>query len=113
MIAAYTPNLHDDFIEDMQDEIDTPGIKVKEFEHVEFQVSNHFSSIRGYLSVDGKFRPLPIGSTLDRRTGRFYWNPGAGFVGPYRLVFVIATPDGDVDQKTIEITIEPEFKKID
>ncbi|NIM12420.1 MAG: hypothetical protein GTO45_09925 [Candidatus Aminicenantes bacterium] len=111
--AAYTPNLHDDFIEDLQDEIDTPEIKVKELEHVEFQVSNHFSSIRGYLSVDGKFRPLPIGSTLDRRTGRFYWNPGAGFVGLYRLVFVIATPEGDVDQKTIEITIEPEFKKID
>jgi phosphodiesterase/alkaline phosphatase D-like protein len=111
--AAYTPNLHDDIIENLQDEIDTPEIKVKELEHVEFQVSNHFSSIRGYLWVDGKFRPLPIGSTLDRRTGRFYWDPGAGFAGPYRLVFIIATPDGDVDQKSIEITIEPEFKKID
>jgi hypothetical protein len=112
-VAAYTPNLHDDFIEDLQDEIDTPEIKVKELQHVEFQVSNHFSAIRGYLSVDGKFRPLPIGSTLDPRTGRFYWDPGAGFVGPYKLVFLIATPDGDVDQKTIEITIEPKFKKIE
>ncbi len=114
-VAPSTPNLRDDFIEDLQDEIDTPEIKVKELQHVEFQVSNHFSSIRGYLSVDGKFRPLPIGSTLDRRTGRFYWDPGAGFVGPYQLVFVIETPDGDgdVDQKTIEVTIEPKFKKID
>jgi hypothetical protein len=112
-VAAYTPYLHDDSIEDLQDEIDTPEITVKELQHVEFQVSNHFSAIRGYLSVDGKFRPLPIGSTLDRSTGRFYWDPGAGFVGLYKLVFVIETPDGDVDQKTIEITIEQKFKKID
>jgi hypothetical protein len=112
-ITAYTPYLHDELIEDRQDEIDTPGIKVKELQHVEFQVSNYFSDIRAYLAVDGKFRPLPIGSTLDRGTGRFYWDPGAGFVGPYKLVFHIETPDGDVDQKTIEVTIEPEFKKID
>jgi phosphodiesterase/alkaline phosphatase D-like protein len=112
-VAAYTPHHHDDSIDDLQDEIDTPEIKVKELQHVEFRVSNHFSGIKGYLSVEGKFRPLPIGSTLDRRTGRFYWDPGAGFVGPYKLVFLIETPDGDVDQKTIEVTIEPKFKNID
>jgi hypothetical protein len=106
-VTAYTPHLHDDSIEDPEDAIDTPEIKVEELQHVEFQVSNHFSGIRGYLSHDGKFKPLPIGSTLDHRTGRFYWDPGAGFVGTYKLVFFIETPDGDVDQKTIEITIEP------
>jgi hypothetical protein len=36
-----------------------------------------------------------------------------GFVGSYNLVFIIETPDGDVDQKSIEITIEPKFKEID
>ncbi|NIM14056.1 MAG: hypothetical protein GTO45_18595 [Candidatus Aminicenantes bacterium] len=105
--SAHTPNLHGDFFDDgLQDEIDTPALKVKQLQHVEFQVSNYFSRIRGYLSVNGKFRPLPIGSTLDHRTGRFYWDPGAGFAGPFRLVFVIVTPGGDVHQKTIEITIE-------
>jgi hypothetical protein len=29
--------------------------------------------------------PLPIGSTL--RGGRFYWQPGPGFLGDYDLVF--------------------------
>ena len=31
--------------------------------------------------------PLPIGARLDRETGRFTWNPGAGFVGVYDFVF--------------------------
>lgn len=105
--SAHTPNLHGVFFDDgLPDEIDTPGLKVKQLQHVEFQVSNYFSRIQGYLSVNGKFRPLPIGSTLDHRTGRFYWDPGAGFAGPFRLVFVIVSPGGDVHQKTIEITIE-------
>jgi hypothetical protein len=112
-VSAYTPIFHDESSEDLQDEIDTPEIKVEELQQVEFQVSNHFSNIRGYLSVEGKYRPLPIGSTLDARTGRFYWGPGAGFVGTYKLVFVIETLDGNIDQKTIDITIEPKLNKID
>ena len=31
--------------------------------------------------------PLPIGAHLDADTGRFTWNPGAGFVGTYDFVF--------------------------
>jgi phosphodiesterase/alkaline phosphatase D-like protein len=112
-VSAYTPIFHDESSEDLQDEIDTPEIKVEELQQVEFQVSNHFSNIRGYLSVEGKYRPLPIGSTLDARTGRFYWGPGAGFVGTYKLVFVIETLDGNIDQKTIDVTIEPKLNKID
>jgi phosphodiesterase/alkaline phosphatase D-like protein len=107
--STQPPNLHENFFDDgLPGEIAAPGLKVKQLQHVEFQVSNHFSRIRGYLWVNGKFRPLPIGSTLDHRTGRFYWDPGAGFAGPFRLVFVIVTPGGDVHQKTIEITIEQE-----
>jgi hypothetical protein len=106
--SNYTPDRRGDFFDDgRQDEIDKPGFKVKQLQHVEFQVSNFFSRIRGYLSFKGKLRPLPIGSTLDHRTGRFYWDPGAGFAGPFRLVFVIVTPGGNVHEKTIEITIEP------
>ena len=40
----------------------------------------------GYAVVDGARRPLPIGSQFDTDRGRFTWNPGAGFVGPYDLV---------------------------
>jgi phosphodiesterase/alkaline phosphatase D-like protein len=105
--SAHTSNLRGIFFDDgLQDEIDTPGLKVKQLQHVEFQVSNYFSRVQGYLLFNGKFRPLPIGSTLDHRTGRFYWDPGAGFAGPFKLVFIIVTPGGDVHQKAIEITIE-------
>lgn len=31
---------------------------------------------------------LPIGSTMDRERGIFYWAPGPGFVGPYDFVFI-------------------------
>jgi hypothetical protein len=42
----------------------------------------------GFLAVGDALRPLPVGSTLDRRTGRFSWMPGPGFFGPYDLVFI-------------------------
>ena len=31
---------------------------------------------------------LPIGSTLDRERGIFYWTPGPGFIGKYELEFI-------------------------
>jgi len=43
---------------------------------------------RGYMVFGNEFRPLPVGSALDRRTGRFSWMPGPGFLGTYDLVFV-------------------------
>ena len=42
----------------------------------------------GHMVVGNELRPLPVGSTLDRRTGRFSWMPGPGFLGAYDLVFV-------------------------
>ncbi len=32
-------------------------------------------------------KSLPIGSTLDRKMGIFYWIPGPGFIGNYELIF--------------------------
>jgi glucose/arabinose dehydrogenase len=40
----------------------------------------------GYTIVNGARLPLPIGSQFDADKGRFTWNPGAGFVGPYDIV---------------------------
>jgi parallel beta-helix repeat protein len=33
---------------------------------------------------------LPIGSTLDRQRGVFYWQPGPGFIGTYRFDFAVS-----------------------
>jgi hypothetical protein len=42
----------------------------------------------GQERVGPASRPLPIGSRLDAASGIFTWQPGPGFVGRYRLVFV-------------------------
>ena len=40
------------------------------------------------MIVGNELRPLPVGSTLDRRTGRFSWMPGPGFLGTYELMIL-------------------------
>ncbi|MGD2085613.1 MAG: hypothetical protein PVH61_05440 [Candidatus Aminicenantes bacterium] len=52
---------------------------------------------------------LPIGSTLDKKSGTFYWAPGPGFLGTYSLVFVLTQTNGQSIRKSIEIKIEPKF----
>ena len=42
----------------------------------------------GYLQVGESLHPLPAGSTLQARSGLFYWQPGPGFLGDYNLVFI-------------------------
>ena len=61
----------------------------------------------GHLIVGGKLRPLPVGSTLDRRTGRFSWMPGPGFLGSYDLVFIMATASRESIVNRIRITVIP------
>ncbi|MDQ1353205.1 MAG: hypothetical protein QG657_3511, partial [Acidobacteriota bacterium] len=46
---------------------------------------------RVVIDFGGAVQPmksLPIGSTLDREKGIFYWIPGPGFLGNYELVFI-------------------------
>ena len=44
----------------------------------------------GFMRTGESLQPLPAGSRLNGQTGDFVWAPGAGFVGPYNLVFVRA-----------------------
>jgi hypothetical protein len=60
----------------------------------------------GYLVVDGRLHPLPIGAFLDRKGGQFFWQPGVGFVGSYDLLF-IRTADGMREQIPVAVTISP------
>ncbi len=56
----------------------------------------------GYRAAGSRWLPLPVGSTLDTRTGTFTWMPGPGFVGKYPLVFI--DTEGQVLRKvTIDI----------
>ncbi len=55
--------------------------------------------------------PLPIGSTLDRSKGIFYWQPGPGFIGEYAFVFIETTGSGWRSKKNILIKIVPRFPR--
>jgi hypothetical protein len=70
-------------------------IKIKELERVGIQFSYPGSAISGYMVVGNQLRPLPVGSTLDVKTGTFYWQPGPGFIGEYKLVFAVPGPDSE------------------
>ena len=50
---------------------------------------------------------LPIGSTLDVVTGRFSWEPAAGFLGKHRLEFMVTGEAGKRSKLTALITIVP------
>ncbi len=59
----------------------------------------------GYMEAGGHLFPLPIGSTLDSENGIFYWQPGPGFVGTYRFVFISHTGTTKMRRKNISIAI--------
>ncbi len=61
-------------------------------------------SFTGFEVVGDERRPLPAGSTLDPSTGAFAWQPGPGFIGSYRLVFV-ATCHGGESALPVEVRI--------
>jgi len=65
---------------------------------------------RSYLVVGDELRPLPIGSTLDARSGRFSWAPGPGFLGSYDLLFLEAGPEGFVRSVKVRVEIVPQTR---
>jgi len=75
------------------------AFEIKELERLEIQFSPGVANVS----------PLPIGSTLDTDRGIFYWQPGPGFIGQYRFVFIEKEETGPVNRKEIAVTIVPKF----
>lgn len=94
------------------DEEGTFNIKIKELERIVIELSNESSVIGGYSIIGNELRSLPIGSTLDTRKGIFYWQPGPGFFGEYRFVFVEEMQSGEMKRKNVTVTIEPKATHI-
>jgi len=46
------------------------------------------SRYQAYTLIGDELRLLPIGASFDARDGVLYWQPGAGFLGEHRFVFV-------------------------
>jgi hypothetical protein len=86
-------------------------IEINELERLEVHLSDLkvSSFYSGYHVVGEQLKPLPIGSTLDRRRGIFYWQPGQGFYGGYAFVFI--KEEGNNKEKIqvrITISLKPE-----
>jgi hypothetical protein len=91
-------------------------VRVKETEPLEIRLARktkgnaHLLVCAGYQRVGNELRNLPAGSTLDRERGIFYWLPGPGYVGQYRLLFLFRNPTdptGKPVQKKVTIDILP------
>jgi hypothetical protein len=92
-------------------------IEIPEVNRVEIDLADELTSrafkatsatrFSGYLVVGSELRPLPVGSTLDPRTGRFSWMPGPGFLGTYELIFVRRIGADPATKVPVRLTITP------
>ncbi|MCP4217481.1 MAG: hypothetical protein GY765_22765, partial [bacterium] len=89
-------------------------VTVKEDERLEIDLiidekeAQNINRYYGYMLQGGEHKILPVGSTLNGN-GMFYWQPGAGFVGEYTLVFIARSSECEKSKKTIKVIIEPKF----
>ncbi|MFC2141192.1 hypothetical protein ACFLQP_02730, partial [Acidobacteriota bacterium] len=63
--------------------------------------------LHGFQVIEKRFTTLPIGSTLDVETGVFTWEPGVGFLGEHRLVFLVKDAFGHLYWKVLDVKIVP------
>ncbi|MGB7219150.1 MAG: immunoglobulin domain-containing protein [Vicinamibacterales bacterium] len=64
----------------------------------------------GLQVVNGAWRALPLGSTLETETGRFAWEPAAGFLGSYELMFIATTGDGASQTVRVRVVVGPSVR---
>jgi Leucine-rich repeat (LRR) protein len=105
----------------LADETGMNRIDIKEVERVQIYLTEHCddnptagslssNSFTGYLEVNDRLEPLPVGSTLDTQKGIFYWQPGPGFIGEYRFVFIEKEKNTNINRKNVIVKIVPRFQ---
>jgi hypothetical protein len=87
------------------------SVTIKELEPVELQLGTNIAAASGYLVTGSHLRELPVGSTLDHKSGLFSWLPGPGHFGKYLMVFVVKDMEGQYKRTLVRFTIEPKFNK--
>jgi hypothetical protein len=84
---------------------DMNEIETKELSLLEVRLGTPLSKISGYMVRGNRIGAMPIGSTLKK--GVFYWSPGPGFYGRYRLLFIVAGQNGMLCKKYLTVNIKP------
>jgi len=113
VIKGYNATIHPQTI--YPDENENINIEIKELERIEILLSEGtgrlapLSGCAGFLEVGSQLRPLPCGSSLDSENGIFYWQPGPGYIGEYRLIFIVREKTRELPRKYITIKINPKF----
>jgi hypothetical protein len=82
-------------------------VEIKELGRLELRLEMNITA--AYQVVEQRYGPLPWGSFLDRETGIFYWQPGPGYVGRYRLIFIAADDSGKQTRKDVEVIIRSKY----
>jgi hypothetical protein len=85
-------------------------VVIREMERVEIHLSDQSSNdftYSGYLVIGERLMKLPVGSTLNPKTGVFSWIPGPGYLGTFHLVFIETAPDGTMTKKNTIVEIVP------
>ena len=80
-------------------------VNTEELKPLAIRFGDNLSVLCGYMIVGKALRPLPPGSTLDVKTGIFHWLPAPGFLGNYRMTFVLKSINETVYRKDITVKI--------
>jgi hypothetical protein len=65
----------------------------------------------GYLVNGSRLQRLPIGSSINRRKGIFYWQVSPAYFGKYKLVFILEDQAGQPGKKIVHAEVVPKFRR--
>jgi hypothetical protein len=81
-------------------------VQSEELDRIELRLGGG-QGLTGYMRSGDALVALPIGSALNAVSGVFTWQPGAGFVGAYDLVFVRWGGGRAVSRQDVRVVLNP------
>jgi len=84
----------------------TRTVEAAEMDRVELALPMPISEARwdGYLVRNGRLMPLPPGTTLEQKSGRFLWQSVPGWIGTHELLFVRQNANGTRERLPLTVS---------